>query len=325
MQNSPTVDAFRASCQQRVFSLRQLNHFVLLAEELHFMRAAARACLSQSALSRSIQALERQAGIRLFDRGQTDVRLTRAGERIYVGARRLVTAAADLDREVGLLRAGELGDLSLGAGPFSGLALMPEVLADLRHSHPSVSVRLEVSDPLALLDRLKNNHLDFFVAEIREIPISEDLLVERLGLMVGGIYCRTGHPLTRRSSQISAKALQAWPLASVPLPATLARGLSLALGLAQEISFALECDSPQILLDYVARTDTLLFAISSTVKDAVRAGSLQLLAITELEGIGDPGLLASELGIVQLRHRSLPPSATIVQELLRVTAARLLS
>jgi DNA-binding transcriptional LysR family regulator len=50
--------------------LRHLEHLVLLADELHFARAAERACLSQSAFSRSIQALEDTLGLRLVDAGR---------------------------------------------------------------------------------------------------------------------------------------------------------------------------------------------------------------------------------------------------------------
>lgn len=306
-------------------NLRHLSHLVLLAEELHFIRAASRACLSQSAFSRSIQAIEDQVGLRLFDRGQGEVKLTRVGELVVVSARRLLAIAADLNREFALLRTGELGDLAVGAGPFSGLALMPVVIANLHQAHPRVKVRLEVSESEALLDRLSGDHLDFFVAEIREIPISDELLVERLGLLVGSLYCRPGHPLAGRGGVLSAKDLQGLPFASVPMPLTLARELSDILGLQGALSFALECDSPQILQEFVARSDAILFAISRTVEDAVQSGNLRELVIRELAPEGSPMLLGTELGIVRLRHRTLSPAAEVAIRLLQQRARDVLS
>ena len=66
--------------------LRLLRHFVAVAEELHFTRAAARLYLAQQALSRDIARLERQLGLRLFTRTTRKVALTPDGERLLVHA-----------------------------------------------------------------------------------------------------------------------------------------------------------------------------------------------------------------------------------------------
>jgi DNA-binding transcriptional LysR family regulator len=70
--------------------LRLLRHFVAVAEELHFTRAAARLYLAQQALSRDIARLERQLGRRLFARTTRKVTLTPDGERLLVRARALL-------------------------------------------------------------------------------------------------------------------------------------------------------------------------------------------------------------------------------------------
>jgi DNA-binding transcriptional LysR family regulator len=70
--------------------LRLLRHFVAVAEELHFTRAAARLYLAQQALSRDIARLERQVGVRLFTRTTRRVALTPDGQRLLVRARELL-------------------------------------------------------------------------------------------------------------------------------------------------------------------------------------------------------------------------------------------
>jgi DNA-binding transcriptional LysR family regulator len=70
--------------------LRLLRHFVAVAEELHFTRAAARLYLAQQALSRDIGRLEGQLGVRLFTRTTRKVALTPDGERLLVRARELL-------------------------------------------------------------------------------------------------------------------------------------------------------------------------------------------------------------------------------------------
>ena len=73
--------------------LRQLAHFMAVAEERHFTRAAARVHLTQSSLSSSIRALERELGSDLFVRSARQVGLTEAGRALLPGAQRAVAAA----------------------------------------------------------------------------------------------------------------------------------------------------------------------------------------------------------------------------------------
>ena len=74
-------------------NLRRLNHVVALADTLHFARAAAAAHLSQPAFSRSIQAIENDLGIRLFDRDVGDVCLICVGEFVIEWACKLLFEA----------------------------------------------------------------------------------------------------------------------------------------------------------------------------------------------------------------------------------------
>lgn len=74
--------------------LRQLEHFVAVADELNFTRAAARIHVVQSALSTSIAKLERELGVALFDRTRQQIRLTPAGERFRTTPRKYGAAYA---------------------------------------------------------------------------------------------------------------------------------------------------------------------------------------------------------------------------------------
>jgi DNA-binding transcriptional LysR family regulator len=73
--------------------LRRLHAFVVVAEELHFRRAAERLLMTQSPLSRIIKALEREAGVALFVRNRRRVELTRAGQALLDGARDVLVCA----------------------------------------------------------------------------------------------------------------------------------------------------------------------------------------------------------------------------------------
>src|ERR671933_2287066 len=96
------------------FDSRLLRPFVVLAEELHFGRAAARLHLAQPALSQQVRRLEAIVGSRLLERTSRSVALTPAGAAFLERARRLLAAAAESVDEAARIGRGEAGTLDVG-------------------------------------------------------------------------------------------------------------------------------------------------------------------------------------------------------------------
>ena len=177
-----------------MLNLTQISHLVALAEERHFARAAARVHLSQPAFSRSIQAIERKADLRLFERQPGSVRLTAAGEFFIQQARQLLSDARNLERDIALYRTADLGDIAFGMGPFPSATLLREALSQLRKLHPRVSIRTEINNWRQLHENLLREDIEFFVATIADISNTAALDIRPLVRQKVDFYVRAGHP-----------------------------------------------------------------------------------------------------------------------------------
>ena len=122
--------------------LRHLRYFSVLAEELHFGRAAKRLHITQPPLSVNIRQLEASLGVRLLERNSHGVKLTPAGEAFRRSAQRVLDEAADAARRARDVAAGVTSRVRIG---FVGSMLfrgLPEKLSTFRAAHPDVQVEL---------------------------------------------------------------------------------------------------------------------------------------------------------------------------------------
>ncbi len=142
------------------YSLRELECFTAVAEELSFTRAARRLHLAQPPLSRHIRTLEEKIGARLFERTQRSVRLTGAGALFYDETRgilRQLVRAGEAARRSAL---GATSRLRLG---FVSAVLSPELVETFRlfrAEHPEVQVMLHDSPPAEQLQAIARGALD---------------------------------------------------------------------------------------------------------------------------------------------------------------------
>ncbi|MEV7393909.1 LysR family transcriptional regulator [Streptomyces sp. NPDC091215] len=149
--------------------LRQLRYFVAVAEELNFGRAAERLLIAGPSLSQQIKALERDLGVRLFDRDRRSVALTQAGAALLPHTRELLERADDLKRQAGRLS----GSQPVRLGYVNWL---PPELSSRTAAVARVHVDAWVAPSHTQAARVAGGSLDLAVCWVR----TEDL--ERLGL-----------------------------------------------------------------------------------------------------------------------------------------------
>jgi DNA-binding transcriptional LysR family regulator len=179
--------------------LRQLEHFVAVAGELSFTRAAGRVHVVQSALSTSVAKLERELGVELFDRTRQRITLTPAGEDFLAHAREVLLTARSAAESVAAYRGHLSGNIDFGSLISYGPMDVPRALGDFHRAHPHVRLRLRLSQAGAwpYLAAVVDGSLDLALVSAPNRPppqLDMRLLFEEPMVFV----CRADHPQARR-------------------------------------------------------------------------------------------------------------------------------
>jgi DNA-binding transcriptional LysR family regulator len=140
--------------------LRQLRHFVTVAEEMHFGRAAQRLHMTQPPLSQSIQALEALLGVQLFRRTSRSVALTPAGIALLPEAQRILQQTAALPDLMRRAASGASGRLSLAFVSTADYSVLPHFLREFREAYPQVEIDLREATTDVQLDELAQGRID---------------------------------------------------------------------------------------------------------------------------------------------------------------------
>ncbi len=123
--------------------LRHLRYYIVVAEQLHFGRAAKLLNISQPPLSNQIKNLEEEIGVQLLIRNNKEVRITPAGQHFLEAARKCI---ATLDKEIAFtqrIAQGKEGSISIGFSGTMSFHLIPSIVKDFKRSHPGIDIRLQ--------------------------------------------------------------------------------------------------------------------------------------------------------------------------------------
>ncbi|GHH91243.1 LysR family transcriptional regulator [Streptomyces capillispiralis] len=140
--------------------VRHLECFVAVAEESHFGRAAARLGMAQPPLSQRIQRLERELGVRLFERTSRQVRITEAGRLLLAEARELLARSDAFLASARRVRDGETGLLRAALPPDLSGETVAALLSDFGRRHSSLELELHELSTAQQLARLAAHELD---------------------------------------------------------------------------------------------------------------------------------------------------------------------
>ncbi|MFC9334269.1 LysR substrate-binding domain-containing protein [Arthrobacter sp. NPDC057009] len=179
-----------------MLSMRDLEQYLVLAEELNFRLAADRLHVSQPTLTQTLQRLERLLGSTLIERSTRKSHLTEAGRTLYEGAELLLGDAKKLEIEVRNVGAGMRRELRVGAvNPAMG-SLMPQILQAVHRSYPDVRISLQPMASFALMRALRDGRLDIAIVRTADsVPgfVATELMNDALLAVLPA-----AHPLASR-------------------------------------------------------------------------------------------------------------------------------
>ena len=177
-------------------NFHHLRVFHAVARQLSYSRAAEQLYISQPALSRQVQELEKAIRAQVFHRQGKRIALTDAGRRVYDYAQRVLDLTDEMEQAVRELEDVSRGHLRLVASSTVGIYILPSFLGRFRQHYPEIEVSLQVSNSQQAAAALLQGdfHLGFISVGL-EVPglqwqtLAADELV---------VLAPPGHPLTRR-------------------------------------------------------------------------------------------------------------------------------
>ena len=194
----------RANTPMAAFKLTQLRHFSTVAEMKSIGVAAKVLHISQPALTRSIQRLEKETDGPLFERGSKGVALTPRGEALLPYVRAMLAEADRATQELRELRGQRQLRITLGASANFTQHICPDVIVDFVAEFPDSSVRTVTGTGEQLISMLSSAELDLAITvawgSTLQIAMAKnlDLAHERLADMRACVFAPAGHALAGR-------------------------------------------------------------------------------------------------------------------------------
>lgn len=271
--------------------LRHLRCFAVLAEELHFTRAAERLHIEQSPLSRTIKELEDELGALLFDRDRRGTRLTQAGAVFLQDVHRLLSTLEVARENVKAVSSGYLGILRIAVPCGCIDPRLSTFLARCREEDPEVEIRLTEAPLAEQLRGLRSGGFNLGFAHTADVGdgiVAEPIWIDPLVVAVS-----MRHPLL---------AHQLVPLEDL-------------------VRYPLVMADPRLFGQYNCELDRLLHAASDKPSAVEHVASMDMMLTLVAAGYGVGIANAARISV---RHRPdivtrplAAPSATHTTYLLR--------
>ena len=176
--------------------LRHLRYFVMVADELHFGRAAQRLFIAQPPLSQQIRQLEEELEVELFVRTSRKVALTEAGQAFLKEAQAILARVDQAKLLAQRTARGEVGELSLGFTNSAAFELLPRLLSAYRERYPHIHVTLQELKKDEQINALHTGRVQMAILRpmVTSVELSSEIIQREPLLLV----LPSNHPLVQK-------------------------------------------------------------------------------------------------------------------------------
>jgi DNA-binding transcriptional LysR family regulator len=296
---------------------RQLLLLVALDEEGNIHRAADALSMSQPAASKLLRELEEMLDAPLFERMPRGMRPTLYGEVMIRHARSVVGSLDQAREEVLALKSGQLGRVAVGTITSPAVSLLPAAIAQVKATHPGLSVSVEIDSSNVLLESLAQDKLDLVIgrlsAEHDKLHLRYEPLAEEQALTVA----RSGHPLLAAQSLTLSDVVDAsWVVP--PAQSVLRHRFELMFQRQSLAPPSNVVESAELLFvtSLLSQSDMLAVLAAEVAHYYAAHGLLQILPL-------DMPLRMDDFGIITRTGQLLSPASTQVVRALKEVAGTL--
>lgn len=294
-------------------NLRRLKHAVILSEEGSFVRASERLHITPTALTKSIQSLESQLNIKLFERSKHGATPTPAAKDFISEARELLSHAEHLEKKAELIRTGLSGSVRFGVGPFV-VEVLIDVLAAVCREMPGLDVQVSIESPDQLARMLTDETIEFAIGDLSRIDTELSFVKQPLVRLPSGYFVRKDHPLLDLLEQ---RPLQLDDLIDYPLLHPAYSELRPMRMLSERgvigggyFSNRISCDNTWASKAVAMRSNAILLASDLSVKTEIKQGLMQRLGLKD-----QMARTYSDVSCVRLVDHVLSPGAERIMKL----------
>ncbi len=287
--------------------LRQLRHFVAVAEAGNFSVAARQVFLSQPALTRSVKTLEDQLETRLLERGSQGAELTRSGELFLEYARMILNDCDRAQREIRMFREGVAGHVSMGIAALFAGWIADEAVLRAADQLPNVDLTVTEGYFEDLLGMLRTGKIDFALTNFAHPSVGEDFTVEPILRLQLRMIASSHHPLAERA-EIRPEDLASVNWVTIDKAHSLDVLMRFFEGLNLPAPRAMRTNSLGLLKAVVANGSHVTLVSHAVLHRELQRGHVKII------DVGMPAV-DREAGLIYLRER---PRTSAVERLMQI-------
>lgn len=278
--------------------MQQLKHFLMVAKHQKLLAAAEELNMSQSALTRSIKALEASVGAPLFEREARGVRLTVFGKSLQAHAHVILNETKKAVNELSALKGGTKGTILIGVGPNYSSHILPTAITQLLAERPNIEIILHEGNMEDLLPPLRVGNLDLLFLIVPHAIDDPDLkfepLIQEKMIVVG----RAGHPLAKRRKVTAEEAAKcSWIISDqILLADNITREFFVRYGISVERNTVINAKSIPFRKAAILESDMLTLMPAHIVANEIRDKTMARIPLERLEHDFPAGIIYSVRG-----------------------------